>query len=145
MSTECWSILELSIRCRGSAQEVAQAYNASVLSNNFRVRVFFVFYLSQNWVRVRATAFARSDGTGVPFELSGWNFQHLSRIDWAAKLRWQRFFCYFSSHIWWQLRINLDQTIYELLSRNNNFYRSEHPWDLQPLPISSRNFRKMSS
>ncbi len=55
--------------CRDSAQEVSQAYNASVLRNNFWKLVFFIFYLSQNWIRVRATAFARSDRTGVPFEL----------------------------------------------------------------------------
>ncbi len=89
ISNECWSVLEVSIRCRGSAQEVSQAYNASVLHNNFWKLVFFVFYLSQHWVGVCATAFARSDHTGVPFELSGWNFQRFSRIDWATKWHWQ--------------------------------------------------------
>ncbi len=77
MSNECWSMLE----GRDSAQEVSQAYNASVLCNNFWKLVFFVFYLSQNWLGVRATALEWSDHTGVPFELSGWNFQRLSRID----------------------------------------------------------------
>ncbi len=52
---------------------------------------FLLFYLSQNWVRVRATAFALSDLTGVPFELFHWNFQCLSRIDWATKWRWEWF------------------------------------------------------
>ncbi len=74
MSNECWTVLEVSVRCRDSAQEVSQAYNASVLRNNSRKLVFFGFYLSQNWVGARATAFARSDCTSVPFELSGWNF-----------------------------------------------------------------------
>ncbi len=113
MSNECWSVLEVSIRCRDNAQEVLQAYNASVLPNNFRKLVFFIFYLSQNWVGVRTTPFARSDCTGVPFELLGWNFQRLSRIDWATKWRWQRFFCNFSSRIRWILRIILDRTMYE--------------------------------
>ncbi len=51
--------------------------------------------LAANWVGVCATAFVRSDHTGVPFELSSWNFQHLSRIDWATKWRWKWFFCKF--------------------------------------------------
>ncbi len=42
MWNECRSILEASIRCRDSAQEVSQDYNASVLRNNFRKLVFFV-------------------------------------------------------------------------------------------------------
>ncbi len=42
-SNECWSVLEVSIRCRNSAQEVSHAYNASVLRNNFRKLVFLVF------------------------------------------------------------------------------------------------------
>ncbi len=111
MSNECWSVLEVSIRCRDSAQEVLQAYNAFLLRNNFRKLVFFVFYLSQNWVGVHTTAYARSDCTGVPFELLGWNFQRLSRIDWATEWRWRWFFCNFSSHIRWQLRSILDQTM----------------------------------
>ncbi len=69
----CLSIIYIyTQRCRDSAQEVLQAYNASVLRNNFRKLVFFIFYLSENWVGVRTTAFARSDrsdGMGVPFEL----------------------------------------------------------------------------
>ncbi len=100
ISNKCWSILEVSIRCRDSAQEVSQAYNASVLRNNFRKLVFFVFYLSQNWVGVRATAIAWSDRTSIPFELSSWNFQCLSRIDWATKWRWQQFFCKFLFRIY---------------------------------------------
>ncbi len=49
-SNEYRSILEVSIRCKDSAQEISQVYNVSVLCNNFRKLVFFVFYLSQNWV-----------------------------------------------------------------------------------------------
>ncbi len=112
MSNECWSVLEVHIKCRDSVQKALQAYNVSVLRNNFWKSIFFVFYLSQNWVGVRATAFARLNHMGVPFELSGWNFQCLPRIDWATKWHWQRFFCDFSSHIQWQLRIILDQTMY---------------------------------
>ncbi len=70
--------------------------------------------LAANWVGVRATALVRSDLTGTLFELLGWNFQRLSRIDWATKWRWQRFFCNFSSRIRWQLRIILDKTMYFL-------------------------------
>ncbi len=79
-SNEWWSILEVINRCTDSAQEVSQAYNAHVLCNNFWK--FFVFYLSQNWTGVCVTAFAQLDHTSVLFELSGWHFQRLSRVDW---------------------------------------------------------------
>ncbi len=61
MSNACWSVLEVSIRCRDSANEVSQAYNVSVLCNNFWKLVFSVFHLFQNWVGVRATAFTQLD------------------------------------------------------------------------------------
>ncbi len=77
--------------------------------------------LAANWVVIRATAFARSDCTGVPFELSGWNFQRLSRIDWKTKWRWQQFFCNYSSRIRWQLRIISDQTMYSYRSHGDMF------------------------
>ncbi len=48
MSNKCWSVLKVSIRCRDSAQEVSQTYNASVLRNDYWKLVFFVFYLYQN-------------------------------------------------------------------------------------------------
>ncbi len=71
MSNECWSVLEVSMRCRDSAQEVSQAYSTSVLHNNFQKLVFFIFYLSQNWIGIRLTAFAQPDRMNVPFEISG--------------------------------------------------------------------------
>ncbi len=89
---------------------------SSTLQHSFDISVAFRVthnLLAANWVVVRATAFVWSDCTGVPFELSGWNFQHLSRIDVATKWRWQRFFCNFSSRILWRLRIILDQTMYK--------------------------------
>ncbi len=72
--------------------------------------------LAANWVGVRGIAFAWSDYTGVLFELSGWNFQRLSRIVWATKWHWQQFFCNFSSRIWWQLWIILDKTMHRYIS-----------------------------
>ncbi len=88
--------------------------------------------LAANWVGVHATAFVQSDRTGVPFELSGWNFQRSSRINWATKWCWQQFFCNFSSHMRWQLRIILNQTIYE--------YSSPYPF-LLPLFFFPQNWQ----
>ncbi len=89
---------------------------SSVLQHSFDVSVAIQAahnLLAANWVGVRVTAFVQSYLTGVSFEPSGWNFQCLSRIDWATNWHWQQFFCNFSSRIWWQLRIILDQTMYE--------------------------------
>ncbi len=51
--------------------------------------------LAANEIGVRTIAFAQSDHINVLFKLSGWNFQHLSRIDWATKWCWQCFLAIF--------------------------------------------------
>ncbi len=95
MSNECWSILEITIRCRYSAQEVSQDHNTSVLRNNFWKLVFFAFYLFQNWLGVRATAFAQSDCTGMPFWVIVLKFSALVKNRLGYKLHWQDFFAIF--------------------------------------------------